>query len=147
MRIILTGTLIVLAVLPMTVSGQQVTSRPPVVLTMAVPRYPYMARLVNIGGEVDLTVTTDGERVTRVVVVEKAHPLLDPAAADHVKSWTFQAHEATTFNTTYVFRIDSDMPDGGRTAITLELPFYVEMAAGRHEGLSEPPFVTSPTLP
>ena len=55
---------------------------------MDIPFYPPLARAANVHGIVRLRVTTDGERLTNVEILE-GHKLLAPAAEHNVRSWKF----------------------------------------------------------
>src|SRR3954452_13891128 len=58
----------------------------PRVSNMDIPFYPPLARAANVYGTVRLKVTTDGERVTDVQILE-GNKLLAAAAEHNVRSW------------------------------------------------------------
>lgn len=107
----------------------------PMPVNASVPFYPPLARQTHIEGVVALRVTTDGEKVS-AVSVENGHPLLAGAATESVKTLTFERHVATTFQTTFRYRLLASKCDKEcncepeeKESVLLRLPAYVEVSA------------------
>ena len=113
----------------------------PLVLSMDLPAYDFRARAAGVVGEVTLGVSTDGERVTEIVTKVEAHPSLTSNAVDNVRSWVFRRHEPTSFDVTYLFRVDESLKNEFSIVRTLKLPFHIELAVGRMPMLIHPPSV------
>lgn len=108
----------------------------PRVSNMDIPFYPPLARAANVYGTVRLKVTTNGERVTDVQVLE-GHKLLAGAAEHNVRSWKFLPSKPSTFSVLFTFKFaDANannyeqlikmLPDA---EVRTELPLAVEITS------------------
>lgn len=95
----------------------------PMVSAAEMPLYPRGARLANIEGVVQVSVTTDGHGVIAAVIEKGSIPLLARSAEQNVRTWRFEIHEPTTFTITYRYRLVSDIdPIQNNPRVTLRLP-------------------------
>ena len=104
----------------------------PIVVHMAVPFYPPLARTARVEGDVHLRVVTDGQKVT-TAKAEDGHKALADAAEQNVRTWQFASHVATSFTVTFRFRIVDDVPEG-RNRLLLQLPLEVQIETLRWPG-------------
>ena len=119
----------------------QASKTPPIPTLVggAVPSYPTLALQAKLSGSVVLNVATDGERVTKVDVVEPS-PLLGPAAQRDVATWVFAPHTPTSFRMKVDFEIHplefidpaSCFPREKLEVVTYDLPTRVQVI-GRPE--------------
>ena len=72
----------------------------PSITSASVPLYPRTPQMAHIEGVVWLQISTDGNRVVSVKV-QSGQPMLAEAAQDNVKTWQFEPHTPTTFETTF----------------------------------------------
>jgi hypothetical protein len=93
----------------------------PIVANAQVPFYPEILRKAHIEGTVKLTVTTDGKRVSKLDAVE-GQPMLVTAATENVKTWVFEAHDATSFGVTFKYRLLEAHCDAECRCDSLERP-------------------------
>jgi len=63
----------------------------PTLISAGLPRYPPIARVAKIQGEVkvDFTLNSNGEIISATAV--SGHPMLKGAAEENVKTWRFEA--------------------------------------------------------
>lgn len=95
---------LILAGLVSSATGQQPEEEIPVLSAGAMPIYPRTALLVHIQGIVKLKVSTDGERASSVDV-QSGPPMLAKAAKENILTWQFDRHKPTTFVTTFEYVI------------------------------------------
>jgi TonB family protein len=114
--------------------GQRQNS-PPGILSASVPIYPRTPQMAHIEGVVRLRISTDGNRVASVEV-QSGQPMLAQAAQDNVKTWQFEPHTPTTFETTFRYKLLPSKCDAGckcdsaeKPLVLLELPSEVEVRA------------------
>jgi TonB-like protein len=101
----------------------------PVVLDAAVPFYPHNARLAHIEGVVRLQVSTDGETVSGIKLLEEGQPMLVIAAKENVKTWRLEWHSRTTFEVTFRYKLLPDFAcEADNGAVVLRLPREVEVS-------------------
>jgi TonB family protein len=82
------------------------------------PNYPPLARMARIMGKVNLTLTIDGDgnvksaEATKDNSSYKAHPLLEAAAIENVRKWTFSkpSHVPITQTIIYDYEFDEALP-------------------------------------
>lgn len=131
------GLAIALLIAPLSVIAQaQETKAPvPTLASAAVPFYPRVPQQAHIEGIVRLRISTDGNRVTNVEV-ESGQPMLVQAAKENVKTWQFERHAPTSFETTFRYRLfpskcDSQCNCGGveKGTVLLRLPTEAEVSA------------------
>lgn len=112
--------------------GAKPVRKLPVVKSAEVPLYPPLARAARIQGEVRLWVATDGSRVLSSTP-QSGPPMLAKAAQENVKTWKFEAHEATQFLTMFSYRLltDSDCKSvlSSNGEVHLKLPSEIEVNA------------------
>lgn len=107
------------------------SKRLPTVQSGEMPLYPSPARMARIEGKVTLRVSTDGETVREVTVIE-GQPLLAKAAQQNVRTWRFETHPATSFDTVFTFHL---VPQAGcgplhsNGQVVLTLPEKVDITA------------------
>jgi TonB family protein len=120
-------------------SGQSATQQAktpvPALASAAVPFYPRVPQQAHIEGVVRLRISTDGNRVASVEV-ESGQPMLVQAAKENVKTWQFERHAPTSFETTFRYRIfptkcDSQCNCEGveKRTVLLRLPTEAEVSA------------------
>lgn len=101
----------------------------PVVLDAAVPFYPRDAQLAHIEGVVRLRISTDGEAVSGVELLE-GQVTLARAAKENVKTWRLKWHARTTFDATFRYTLLPDLVcEAGNSTVLLRLPLEVEVSA------------------
>lgn len=108
----------------------------PSVINASVPFYPRVPQQAHIEGVVRLRISTDGNRV-RSVEVESGQPMLAQAAQENVKTWQFEPHTATTFETTFHYKLLPSKCDAEcnncdsveKPSMLLQLPGDVEVNA------------------
>jgi len=97
-----------LAVAPNTSVARQPNQQPnnpvPVVTSASVPLYPRIVLMAQITGVVRLRVSTDGNHVTSMEM-ESGAPILANAAEESIKTWQFEPHKPTTFETTFTYKL------------------------------------------
>jgi hypothetical protein len=106
----------------------------PTVISAKVPTYPDVARKLGIEGLVHLRVSTDGSQVTEIKVKD-GPAMLAAAAEENLRTWQFQEHQPTSFDTVFKYELlpyENDcsaeiLPDDGKTV--LRLPKEVELTA------------------
>lgn len=76
----------------------------PVVVDHADAKYPPIALVAHVDGDVRVRITTDGKSVTKAEAVS-GPPLLVKAALDNAQSLKFVEHSPETFEVTYRFRV------------------------------------------
>jgi Gram-negative bacterial TonB protein C-terminal len=107
---------------------QQPTQDLPVVTDAAVPFYPPRARLAHIEGVVRLQVSTDGEKVSVVELLE-GQPVLALAAKENVKTWRLKWHARTTFEATFRYKLLPEFVcEADNPTVLLRLPLEVEVS-------------------
>ena len=100
----------------------------PTVTVATVPTYPSLPREARLQGTVQLWVTTDGSRVSRVKV-ESGAPLLAQAAQENLKTWQLKPHAPTSFRVTFHYVITNESDCGPSNGIiTLHLPTELEIS-------------------
>lgn len=116
-----------LSVIPFLAFAQGEDQKSPVVTAAAVPLYPRTAQLVHIQGTVVIRATTDGRRVSSVVV-ESGPPMLARAAEENIRTWQFQEHKRTTLHVTYDYVLETPaVCDVENSAVALHLPLAVRI--------------------
>jgi hypothetical protein len=107
----------------------------PVLTSAAVPFYPRLAQMARIQGVVTLRLSTDGKRVS-AIDGETGPLMLVKAVKENVKTWQFEPHTPTTFETTFRYRLfdskcDSQCNCGGveKATVMLRLPTEAEVSA------------------
>lgn len=106
----------------------------PTLISAGLPKYPSLARLAKVQGEVkvDFTLNSNGEVVTITVV--SGHPLLRAAAEDTMKSWKFELPKnlyrtdwkySTVLN--YEISADEDPYENPKLTVVLNSFHYVEI--------------------
>src|SRR5262245_1860733 len=128
-RLALLLTAIVLAAVM--VDAQQ-AQQMPIVVNMAVPYYPPLARTADVKGDVHVRVVTDGQKVTAAKAKDGQKVLAD-VAEQNARTWRFASHTATSFMVTYRFKIVDDVPEG-KNRLLLQLPTDVEVETLRWPG-------------
>ena len=103
----------------------------PIVIKAVEPAYPTIAKQAQISGSVDLEVFTDGERVTKVAILEP-RPLLDLVAQRDVATWVFAPHEPTSFRMTVEYQIHARDPVTPESWVRREESEVVTYALPRH---------------
>jgi hypothetical protein len=107
---------------------QRPTQDLPVVTDAAVPFYPPRARLAHIAGVVRLQVSTDGEKISEVKLLE-GQPVLALAAKENVKSWRLEWHARTTFEATFRYKLLPEFVcESVNPTVILRLPIEVEVS-------------------
>jgi hypothetical protein len=96
--------LLALALAPNTSVAQQPKEPIPVVSSASVPLYPRILLTAQITGVVRLRVSTDGNRVT-TMEMESGQPILANAAEENIRTWQFEPHKPTTFETTFTYKL------------------------------------------
>jgi hypothetical protein len=110
-------------------ADQQPKQDLPVVLDAAVPFYPRDAQLAHIEGVVRLRISTDGETVTGVELLE-GQTTLARAARENVKTWRLKWHVRTTFEATFRYTLLPDLVcEADNPTVLLRLPLEVEVSA------------------
>jgi len=94
-----------LAIVPAAMS-QDSSDVLPKVLQHSQPIYPPLARQTRIQGDVQVSLTTDGESVTDAEAVA-GHLLLRKAAEENVRTWKFAHHNPATFHVTFRYKLAS----------------------------------------
>ncbi len=108
-------------------ADQQPTQDLPVVIDAKVPSYPNIARLAHFEGVVRLQVSTDGEKVSKVELLE-GHIVLAGAAMENVKTWRFRWHTRATFETVFRYRLlPESVCEADNPTVLLRLPLEVEV--------------------
>lgn len=108
----------------------------PSVVSASVPFYPRITQQAHIDGIVRLRISTDGNRVASVEV-ESGQPMLAQAAQENVKTWHFEPHSPTTFETTFRYKLLPSKCDAEcnscasveKPSVLLQLPTNVEVNA------------------
>ena len=103
----------------------------PIVISASMPLYPMPAWMAGIEGVVRLRISTDGRRVS-TVLVESGPPMLAPATEQNVRTWQFKDHAPTSFVATFRYKLrhaEKCYLENG-TAV-LNLPTDVEVSAKR----------------
>lgn len=108
----------------------------PSVISASVPFYPRITQQAHIDGVVRLRISTEGSRVASVEV-ESGQPMLAQAAQENVKTWQFEPHTATTFETTFRYKLLPSKCDAEcnncdsveKPSVLLQLPSDVEVNA------------------
>lgn len=77
----------------------------PTVISGEVLRYPITFREMKLQGAVRLKVKTDGESVSDVQVISQGYALLAKEAEKNVRTWRFEKHVPTTFETIVRFEL------------------------------------------
>lgn len=117
--------------------GQSAVPQAPVpaLASAAVPFYPRLAQQARIQGVVTLHLSTDGKRVS-AIEGERGPLMLVKAAKENVKTWQFEPHMPTTFETTFRYRLfdskcDSQCKCSGveKATVMLRLPTEAEVSA------------------
>jgi hypothetical protein len=127
---ILSAVLIVLCT-PVICSGaDQETSRDsPVVTDGRLPTYPVRARMHHFESVVRLEVSMEGDKITKVTLLE-GQLVLGTTAIENVKTWRFRWHTPTTFETIYRYKLLPESAcDVDNPTIVLRLPVEVEVTA------------------
>jgi Gram-negative bacterial TonB protein C-terminal len=96
--------LLALALAPNTSVAQQPKEPVPVVSSASVPLYPRIPLVAQITGVVRLRISTDGKHVT-TMEMESGQPILANAAEENIKTWQFEPHKPTTFETTFTYKL------------------------------------------
>jgi TonB family protein len=125
--------LFILGIGAIRVVGQQ---KPvPSVASASVPLYPRTPQMAHIEGVVRLRISTDGNRVASVEI-QSGQPMLVRAAQDSVKTWQFEPHTPTTFETTFRYKLlpskcdaECNCDSGEKPSVLLRLPSDVEVNA------------------
>lgn len=124
-----------MVLLPELASAQEAKPPVPTLASAAAPFYPRVPQQAHIKGVVRLRISTDGSRVTNVKV-ESGQPMLVQAAKDNLKTWQFERHAPTSFETTFRYRIfptkcDSQCNCEGveKRTVLLRLPTEAEVSA------------------
>ena len=132
-RLIGSALLVVVLVSSWPHSASKGTQSPrlPLVLSASVPFYPALPRKAGISGDVRVSVTTDGKRAIAFHILASS-PMLDSATIEIIKTWQFQEHAPTTFETVFRYRL---LPDTecyfDAPTVQLHLPDAVEITAKR----------------
>jgi len=147
-----------------TICTAQSNTTLPSVIGASVPFYPRIAQQAHILGVVRLRVSTDGKQASSVEV-ESGPPMLAKAATDNVKTWQFEQHTPTGFETIFRYSLLPSTCDakcncgsGKADEVLLHLPAEVEVSAKevfvchrvregplvvkltvKHDGKDEPP--------
>ena len=101
----------------------------PLVADAAVPFYPPNARLAHIEGVVRLQVSTNGETVSGIELLD-GPLILEIAARENVKTWRLKWHSRTTFVATFRYKLLPDFScDLDNGTVVLRLPVEVEVSA------------------
>ena len=101
----------------------------PVVADAAVPFYPPNARMAHIEGVVRLQVSTNGETVSGIELLD-GPLMLEIAARENVKTWRLKWHSRATFVATFRYKLLPDLScDFDNGAVVLRLPLEVEVSA------------------
>ena len=93
----------------------------PRVVSAQVPMYPRILRSAQVEGVVRLQVTTNGKRVASIKALS-GPPMLEKAATENVETWEFAGHHATTFETTFKYRLSETVCDKYCNCDSLEDP-------------------------
>jgi hypothetical protein len=96
--------LLMLALAPNTSVAQQPKAPVPVVSSSSVPLYPQVPLLAQITGVVRLRLSTDGSHVASMEI-ESGPAILANAAEETIKTWQFEPHKPTTFETTFTYTL------------------------------------------
>jgi hypothetical protein len=100
----------------------------PVVTDAGVPFYPPFARQAHVEGVVRFQISTDGEKVSVVELLE-GKPLLALAARENVKTWRLSRHARTTFVATFRYRLLPEFVcEIENPTVLLRLPYEVEVS-------------------
>jgi TonB family protein len=106
----------------------------PTLVSAGLPRYPPIARLAKIQGEVkvDFTLNSNGEVASATAV--SGHPMLKGAAEENVKTWKFELPKNLyrsdwKYSTVFHFKISSDEQpyENPKLTVTLDSYRYVEV--------------------
>ena len=110
-------------------AGQKQAEDLLVVTDAKVPSYPLLARMSGFKGVVRLQVSTDGEGISKVQLLD-GPIVLAGAAMDNVKTWRFRWHERTTFETVFRYKLLPEWAcDAENPTVVLHLPHEIEVTA------------------
>jgi Gram-negative bacterial TonB protein C-terminal len=129
---------------------QSSTDALPVVISAAVPIYPRLARETQIEGIVNLRVTTDGNKASRIDY-ENGPAMLARAAQENINTWKFQEHKPTSFEATFRYKFLPDGPacaddaDTNDATVLLKLPSEAEITARALNRCDPLPDLTKPS--
>jgi TonB family protein len=126
-RLIIFGTVLAVLVTFGNSSRAGEVQQMPLVQSASLPTYPMIARAARVSGTVVLEVSTDGERVSKIVV-KSGPPMLVPSVRENVATWRFTPHQPITFETTFIFRIEDPAScEFENAALTVKLPTLVDI--------------------
>ena len=107
----------------------------PVVVSASVPFYPRVAQTAHILGDVRLRISTDGKQVS-AVETKSGPPILAEAAKQNIRTWRFEEHSPTSFETTFTFTLLTSTCDAQcncdseeKPEVLLRLPIEVHVSA------------------
>jgi Gram-negative bacterial TonB protein C-terminal len=113
----------------------QQKSAMPNVTSASVAFYPRISQLAHVEGVVKLRISTDGSRASSIEI-ESGPPMLAQAAEENIKTWRFDKHDPTTFETTFRYRLLPSKCDSKcncdsveKGSVHLQLPTNVEISA------------------
>jgi TonB family protein len=126
-------------------AAQQPKAVVPTVASASVPLYPRVIRAARIQGDVVLQVSTDGQRVSSVVI-EGGQSMLAEAAQENVKTWQFEPHKPTSFEVTFRYKLllpstcdsDCNCDSEEKESVLLQLPTRVDVSA-KVPAICDPP--------
>lgn len=113
-------------------TGEQQNAEPPTAVpeSLSLPRYPVMARKLDVAGEVTLRVAVeDGKVVTAEIL--SGDRLLAPAAAESVQTWMFAPGTKTEFTTTFFYELKWLTAPAPRALVLFDLPTLVKVTGAR----------------
>lgn len=118
-----------------TISTAQQKKALPNIASASVPLYPHIPQMAHIEGVVRLRISTDGSRASSIEV-ESGQPMLAQAAKENVKTWQFEPHNPTSFETTFHYRLlpskcdpECSCDSVEKATVLLRLPTDVEVSA------------------
>ncbi len=111
------------------VFGQKAQQEVPLLTAGVMPLYPRMALAARIQGVVKIRVTTDGKKVASLEA-ESGPPMLARAAEENIRTWEFDEHKPTTFETTFEYVIEEPAEcEYSNGAAVLKLPLEVRISS------------------
>jgi hypothetical protein len=100
----------------------------PTVISAGTPIYPLIARQARVEGTVKLRLSTDGNQVSGIEV-ESRPAMLVVAAQEFVRTWKFEQHNRTSFDTTFRYTLSNVNCIDDKGTATLNLPAEMDLSA------------------
>lgn len=99
----------------------------PPVVSGDIPRYPELARSLDISGSVELHVSVADGAVAEIEVMA-GHPALAEEALRTVRTWRFAKEARTAFDTCFHFQLESrPLGDNQNARVEMQLPSWIKV--------------------